>query len=56
MPEMKIDPVELVAMWRRDVLLREIAEAFGVSEAAASKMAQACGLPKRKPGRWREAQ
>lgn len=51
---MKIDPVKLVRMWNRGDLVRDIAERFDVSEAAVSKCARACGVPKRKPGRWRE--
>lgn len=52
---MKIDTVRMADMWSRGDLLRDIARAFGVSEAAISKRARDCELPKRKPGRWREA-
>lgn len=55
MPPMKIDPVRLVKMWMRGDLLREIAAEFGVTEASVSQRARDCGLPKRRPGRRREA-
>ena len=53
-PPMKIDPVELDRMWREGALLREMAEAFGVSVPAVSKVGAALGHS-RKHGTKRKA-